>query len=90
MQSGSITLPEGAETGSHRFDKPFRQTPKIALGVRMNDEPRSRRAPVALRVVRVDEAGFDYEIRARSSDSVHDVTADWVAYAGKSRRGSLR
>ena len=61
IESGSLelkqqTLREGrnerVERGRHRFDHPFPATPRVALGMRVLDLPRSDRPRVALRVVR--------------------------------------
>ena len=89
IESGSLALPlqtssegrsDGIELGRYRFARPFDHPPRVALGMRESelaaDEPR-----VALRVVQVDEAGFDYELRSWGSSRVTDLTADWVALA---------
>lgn len=92
MASGSLDLPEGASSGRHRFDEPFGATPQIAVSVRPNDESRkNRRASVSLRVVRVDETGFDYEIRDPADvPKMRELTADWVAYSGGSSPPAAR
>ena len=90
IESGSLelkqqTLREGrnerVERGRHRFDHPFPAKPRVALGMRVLDLPRSDRPRVALRVVRVDRKGFDYEIRTWGNSSIAELSADWVAYA---------
>jgi hypothetical protein len=84
MKSGSLDVPQGVDAGRHHFDEPFRATPKIAVGVRGGEASN-------LRVVSVDRAGFDYEIRVRESSVPSDLTADWVALAGgKKSPASMR
>ena len=90
VASGSLALSlqtlrdgenERVERGRLRFEERFVRAPKVTLGMRLIDPPRSDRPRVAIRVVEVDEKGFDYEIRTWGSSSVVDLTADWVAYA---------
>ena len=88
LEIGQQALAEGVnervERGRHRFEAPFVGAPKVALGMRLDDLTRPDRRRVAIRVVHVDEEGFDYEIRTSGSSSVRSLTADWVAYASES------
>ena len=85
LEIGQQTLPEGqdeqVERRRHRFEDPFVSPPTVALGMRVIDLHRSDSPRVAIRVVHVDENGFDYEIRTSGNSSLEDLTADWVAYA---------
>ena len=94
IASGSLeirqqALPEGSdkrvERGRLRFEERFVDAPRVALGVRLDDLPRADRPRVAIRVVHVDDKGFDYEVRTLGSLSVKDLKADWVAYASGSQ-----
>ena len=54
---------ERVERGHLRFEDPFVRAPEVVLGMRLIDLPRSDRPRVAIRVMGVDEHGFDYDIR---------------------------
>jgi len=83
MTSGSLAVPGGVSSGRHRFDEPFGETPNIALSVRPDGATRSGRPSVTLRILNVDETGFEYEVRSADGAPLRDVTADWVAYSGR-------
>lgn len=65
----------------HRFERPFEETPRVALGVRARRQPDGEPSQVGLRIVDVDPTGFDYEVRTWGSPVATDLTADWVAYS---------
>lgn len=72
---------ERVEHGHYRFEHPFTRGPVVALGVRLGDRAHPNLPRVAIRVVRVDETGFDYEVRNQDDAPIEHLTADWVAYA---------
>jgi hypothetical protein len=88
MKSGSLELEQAALSRAegrslsfrHRFDQPFDRAPAVAIGVRVLHLPQDERPRVALRVLEVDAAGFDYEIRTSGSPAHSSLQADWVAY----------
>lgn len=88
METGSLALgPQVLDHSSsesarmrHRFARPFTKAPHVAVGVRVVHLSSAEQPRVAVRVVAVDEAGFDYEVRTWGSPKESDLRANWVAY----------
>ena len=84
MESGSLALMSEPDEGAvrrHRFDRPFKRTPQVSVGVRVLHLAGSEHPRVAVRVLSVDAAGFDYEVKTFGEPAGEDLRASWVAYA---------
>lgn len=91
MESGSLdverqTLQRAGEERverRQRFIQPFAEIPRVTVGLRPNPDSDAPLPRVMLRVVSVDETGFDYELRSWGEESGLALTADWVAFASR-------
>lgn len=91
METGSLEVDRRAlqRAGERRIERRqpflerFAEVPHVTLGLRLDPESEAPLPRVSMRVIAVDEAGFDYELRAWGEAAESDVVADWVAFANR-------